>query len=456
MGDEIYSCFMEGLNSPPPISVRLNPYKNCSEVISSEFNYQPVPWCRNAYYLGIRPPFTMDPLLHSGTYYVQDASSMFLDQVLRQHINKPVLMLDLCAAPGGKTTVARTALPEGSLIIANEPIPIRAQILSENIQKYGHPDMIVTQNYPADHLNSGLTFDVILADVPCSGEGMFRKDEGAVREWSVKNVADCSRLQRDIVKTAWTMLRPGGLLIYSTCTFNLKENEENVKWMIEELGAEPLSVKVDNQWGILGSFMPNFNAPVYRFIPGFTKGEGLFMCVMKKNDVGTAQFKKKHKTDKRHDKRQKIVIPNNIISWLKDKEEYTFKLINGFIYAIPNQWEDIVDGLSCLKVIHAGVKLAQLKGKDYVPQTSLALSLALQIDSFPTCHLDYSSAIAYLRRESIVLPSSMPHGYVIMSYNGHPIGFSKNLGTRSNNLYPQEWKIRSSYVAEKWDFLVHK
>ena len=207
---------------------------------------------------------------------------MFVCHVLRQFVLEPVAMLDLCAAPGGKSTAARSILPEGSLLVSNEPITSRAQILLENITKWGWPDCIVTNNYPRDYRKAKAMFDVILCDVPCSGEGMFRKDPATISEWSPQNVEKCWRLQREIVADAWECLKSGGLLIYSTCTFNTKENEENVRWIMDTYEAEVLEIPTQPEWGITGSLLPDFNAPVYRFIPGITKSEGLFLCALRK------------------------------------------------------------------------------------------------------------------------------------------------------------------------------
>ena len=207
---------------------------------------------------------------------------MFITHVLRQFVKEPVAMLDLCAAPGGKSTAAITVLPEGSTLTSNEPIRSRYQILEENITKWGYNNCSVTNLYPRDFRKKKEKFDVILCDVPCSGEGMFRKDPNAINEWSLQNVEKCWRLQREIVADAWECLNPGGILIYSTCTYNTKENEENVRWIMEEYDAEILSVPTEPSWGITGSLLEGFEAPVYRFIPGFTRGEGLFMAVLRK------------------------------------------------------------------------------------------------------------------------------------------------------------------------------
>ena len=279
MGEERLNRFLEALDEESPTSIRMNPSKGSLTVGES------VPWCPEGYYLEGRPQFTFDPLFHAGCYYVQEAASMFVSHVLRQFVKEPVTMLDLCAAPGGKSTAARTVLPEGSLLVSNEPITTRAQILLENITKWGWKDCIVTNNYPRDYRKAKTCFDVILCDVPCSGEGMFRKDPGAISEWSLQNVEKCWRLQREIVTDAWECLVPGGLLIYSTCTYNIKENEENVRWIMEEYDAEMLEVPTDPSWGITGSLLEGFSAPVYRFIPGFTKSEGLFICALRKRGV---------------------------------------------------------------------------------------------------------------------------------------------------------------------------
>ena len=286
MGDERFERYLQSFEEDIPVSIRLNPQKRLEvrgqrlEVIDGE----QVPWCRNGYYLQKRPNFTFDPLFHAGCYYVQEAASMFLDEVLRQiYTAEPTLLcnsaLDLCAAPGGKSTLLRAALPDDCMLYSNEPISNRASILLENVTKWGYENHIVTNSYP----KSKQKFDLILCDVPCSGEGMFRKDEATILEWSPQNVEKCWQLQRDIVSDAWGCLNDGGLLIYSTCTFNTKENEENIRWILEEFDdASVVPIDVKPEWHITGSLLPGFDEPVYRFIPGITRSEGLFLCVLRK------------------------------------------------------------------------------------------------------------------------------------------------------------------------------
>ena len=448
----LVEALLKGLNQNPPVSVRLNPLKTKATLQDMPMAETEVPWCRGGYYLKQRLNFTFDPLLHAGLYYVQEASSMFLDQVMRQYIGtSPVTMLDMCAAPGGKSTVARAALPEGSLLFSNEPLRPRAQVLAENMQKFGHPDVIVTNNYAQDYAKSGIKFDVILTDVPCSGEGMFRKDPAAISEWSLQNVEKCWTLQRDIVEALWNCLKPGGLLIYSTCTFNTKEDELNVKHIAETFGAEVLTVNTEAKWHISGSQVADFPKPVCRFIPGLSKGEGLFMAVLKKpgSSEPQAQKAKDKKARRNKTERNKANAIKPDMGWIKDADNYQ-PVVNGTaVTAIPKAWKSVYDAAaSTLKIMSAGIKMGEIKGKDIIPTQALALSTALQRDAFTQVELNYSQAIAYLRKESITLPAGTPRGYALLCYRKHPIGFAKNIGNRANNLYPNEWKIKSSHIPE--------
>ena len=410
-GEERYNIFCKGLQQSSSVSIRLNPFKT-SETTQVADNLVPthVAWCAEGFYLNSRPNFTSDPLFHAGAYYVQEASSMFLSHVLRHLVRKPVALLDLCAAPGGKTTCARTAISDGSIVFSNEPINKRAQILAENVQKFGHSDVVVTNNFPRDYKKSKLEFDVIVADVPCSGEGMFRKDPQAIAEWSEQNVANCWKLQRSIIADIWDNLKPGGLLIYSTCTFNAHENEENIAWILSQYDAKLLEVPTENTWNITGSLIENplkegQPFPVYRFIPGFTQGEGLFMAIIKKGGTST-----------------------NLE---------------------PNAEKLVAEANKKLKVMAHGVKQGTTKGKKIIPDHSLALAINGDRSSYPNVEIDYETAIKYLRHEAIMLSAVAPKGIVTLTYRGHAIGFANNLGNRANNLYPQEWRIKSSHIPNE-------
>ena len=303
MGEERFNRFLGAFDEEAPVSIRVNPR------IAIDHSDSQVPWCSEGYYLQDRPQFTFDPLLHAGCYYVQEASSMFVTHVIRTVQSSQFTVqsskfqvqsskfkvqsaLDLCAAPGGKSTALRSVLPDDCVLISNEPMGTRAQILLENVTKWGGPNHIVTNNYPRDFRKSKLKFDLILCDVPCSGEGMMRRDPNAINEWSPQNVEKCWQLQREIVADAWECLNPGGLLIYSTCTYNTKENEENIQWILDNYDAQVLDIPVDPSWNITGSLLEGFNEPVYRFIPGITRGEGLFVCALRK--AGSSEPKPFH------------------------------------------------------------------------------------------------------------------------------------------------------------------
>ncbi len=396
MGDERFERYLHSFEEETPVSIRLNPRKPAGQPIDGE----EVPWCRHAYYLKQRPNFTMDPLFHAGCYYVQEASSMFLDEIVRQlsTFNFQLSTLDMCAAPGGKSTLLRSALPEESVLYSNEPIRNRASILAENVQKWGYPNHIVTNNYPKDYRKSKLRFDIILCDVPCSGEGMFRKDEATIREWNPQNVEKCWKLQREIVTDAWECLNEGGLFIYSTCTFNTKENEENIRWMLEEYDAKVLKVETKPEWNITGSLLEGFNEPVYRFIPGISRGEGLFICVLQKTSQNSS-----------HSSEQVLPKPGTTRS---------------------KAWNTSFQGLEQL-----------------VPSIGTNEKNA----SFPLVELSYPQAMAYLRHEALVLPEETPRGLVEVCFLGHPLGLAKNIGNRANNLYPKEWKIKTTYIPNEYE-----
>jgi 16S rRNA C967 or C1407 C5-methylase (RsmB/RsmF family)/NOL1/NOP2/fmu family ribosome biogenesis protein len=394
---------------------------------------EPVKWCETGFYLPERPLFTADPLFHAGAYYVQEASSMFVEQAIKQYINQPVNMLDLCAAPGGKSTHLSSLLPDGSLLVSNEINRSRAYILAENQIKWGNPNVVVTNNSPKDFEQLPAFFDSVLIDAPCSGEGMFRKDEGAIKEWSPENVRMCAERQREILLSVWDSLKTGGILIYSTCTYNREENEENVRWIIQELGAEFLPLKVEKEWGITESELG------YRFYPHKTKGEGFFLSVMRKTSETQRQTRIKKEKKSTKIQQEVLSLKNNILK----PDEWVLLQSNSHIQAFPTAKAEEMEFLEKkLKVLHIGITLAEQKGKDFIPDISLALSKYIDKSQFNTVEVDKKTAILFLQKETIELPSAAEKGYVLLTYQHLPIGLVKNIGNRSNNLYPQEWRIR--------------
>lgn len=454
LGKEGFERLASALGDEQPVSIRLNDKLPATDTASFT---DVVPWCPSGRYLKKRLTFTFDPLFHAGAYYVQEASSMFLEQVLRQFVTEPVTMLDLCAAPGGKSTHALSTLPEGSLLVSNEISRPRAYILAENMMKWGQPNCIVSNNGPADFNNLENIFDVLLTDMPCSGEGMFRKDQGAIDEWSSSNVTMCAQRQWDIIGQCWPCLRPGGLLIYSTCTFNTLENEENVWRIAQDLGAEILEVKTEPDWNITGNLWSGHSFPVYRFLPGTTRGEGFFMAVLRKNGV----YRRKDKSNKSNKAKKLPSIPNirdlmtKANSWITCNDSYRLTTDGKTIAAFAKQHQATAELLSKeLHLMHRGVTIGEIKGRDLIPSQSLAQSKLLCPTAFASQPIGYTQAIAYLRHENIVLDATAPRGCVLLTYHGLPLGFVKNMGNRTNNLYPQEWRIRSGYNPDEISQLI--
>jgi len=440
---EEYTNFESALQEESPVSIRVNKTKSFLHNETMD-----VPWCSSGFYLGERLTFTFDPLFHAGCYYVQEASSMFVEQIIRNYVTEPTVALDLCAAPGGKSTHLRSLLPEGSFLVANEVIRNRSQILAENLIKWGHPDVAVTNNDPADFSDLGTLFDLILTDVPCSGEGMFRKDPGAIEEWSPENVTICYQRQRRIIADIWSALKPGGILIYSTCTYNLMEDEENIEWIKKELGAESLSVDVPQEWGITGN-LAGTDTPVYRFLPHKTKGEGFFLAALRK--LGDDEIQPmRTKSSKKNKKEKPLEIPQQAKLWLQHPEDFNIERRGDFIVACRKNNAELINLLyQQLRVVHSGIIIGEVKGKDLIPHQSLAMSNELNTNEFSSCELTYEQAISYLRKEAIVLDATVPKGYLLLQYKNVPLGFVKNIGNRANNLYPQEWRIRSGYLPEE-------
>lgn len=441
LGEADYHDLETALGTPPPVSIRLNPAKLTGRPVASD----PVAWCRNGYYLPGRCAFTFDPLLHAGIYYVQEAASMFLEHVIRNCITTPVKCLDLCAAPGGKTTLLAASLPAGSLLVGNEAIRSRSLVLAENTAKWGNPDTWITNDDPETLGRLTRFFDVIVADVPCSGEGMFRKDPESTAEWSAAHVALCAARQRRIIHDVWNALAPGGLLVYSTCTYNTEENEENVRWISEELGAEAVAVPVPAGWNIAGPL--KYNAPVFRFLPHRTRGEGFFLAVLRKADDSAANPLLSAPRKKEKGK-SAPPPPATVCERLQNPGDFVCEADRSgerFRAVSRQHYPDYRLLTEQLHPVRAGILLGEAKGKDWQPSQELALSTALRPDAFPTVEIDWDTAIRYLRKEAVALPGNPEKGYVLLTYRQAPLGFVKHLGNRSNNLYPAEWRIRTTY-----------
>ena len=414
-------------DQPSSVSIRLNPFKKgCS------LTGRAVPWNPYGIFLEQRPVFTLDPLFHAGAYYVQDSSSMFVGYMFREMIKerpasktRPFRVLDLCAAPGGKTTDLAASLRQhfgdDFLLVANEVMKARVGVLADNVALWGDPNVVVTSDDPKAFASMPGYFDVIVTDVPCSGEGMFRKDEEAQRQWSEDNVSLCEARQKRILADVWPALAEGGVLIYSTCTFNRYENDGNVGWVASELGA----------YVVDGNLAANFSGIIrtgngYSLVPGHVEGEGQYCAAL----VKTSGLTFNGSYGSRGDGRSRVTAPADGLEGLMTVN-MKYGLKGDVVVAVPEH----------LHVVSAGCAVGMMKGKIFVPGADLALSIMLDKGAFPACEVDHRTALAYLHRDAVILPDS-EKGYVLVCHQGQPLGLVKNLGNRCNSLHPQSRRIR--------------
>ena len=427
------------LEAPSPVSVRYNPYK-----ITDEAPGRAVPWCRYGRYLKERPSFTLDPAFHCGAYYVQEASSMFIGHLYEQAMARigrnrdaGLRILDLCAAPGGKTTLLATLAGLENIVVANEVIRARAMTLADNVRKWGLGNVVVTNNDPAHFVGLQEYFDVIAVDAPCSGEGMFRKDLQAREQWSPENVRLCAQRQRRILSDIWGSLKPGGILLYSTCTFNRTEDEENIAWLVDQYDCEPIEVELDPAWGIVRS--EEAGICTFRFYPHRVEGEGFFAAVLHKADG-----KVRLRTPK---PRRTILVPlprpaaTVVGRWFGQPEHMCFAQAGDNIYGYYGESYPMVKVLSeSLSVVYSGVLAGQLFGGKLRPEHPLALFHDLAQDSAPSVRLGLEEARQYLRKQEIDV-SLLQEGINLVRYGELPLGWIKRIGHRANNMYPKELRI---------------
>lgn len=423
-------ALFRALESAPETGVRLNSRKLSSVSFPGA---EPVNWCPVGLHLPERPVFTLMPQLHAGAFYVQDPSSMIHREIVSRLVSGPSVLVDFCASPGGKTTAAIDALPDGSVVIANEFEPSRVGALKENIVKWGCPHVAVTNSSTAAFRSLAGCVDIALVDAPCSGEGMMRKDVDARRQWTDGLVARCAALQREIVADAVESLKPGGCLIYSTCTFNRTENEDMLDFMADEFGLESVDLRFPAEWGILPGLS---DRSACRFMPHATRGEGLFVAVMRKPDGLPAREPRRQKPV-----RLKTAVPGTDL--LERPGDFEFSLQGNVVKAVKPQLSSLLSMLpKRTKTVACGVEIGEQKGRDFIPSAALALSTAYRRGAFPEVELAEDEVLAYLRRDVLTLPSDAPRGICLVCYDGLPLGWVKNLGNRANNLYPQAWKIR--------------
>ena len=419
-----------------PTSIRINPFKSAKIKTDEQ-----VPWCPDGYYLDTRPSFTFDPLFHAGCYYVQEASSMFIGHILKfiKPDGEPVRILDLCAAPGGKSTLINSAMNPDDLLVANEIIKTRVPVLGDNLSRWGTANTIVTNNDPKDFTRLKSFFDIILVDAPCSGSGMFRKDPAAMNEWSDANVELCHQRQERILADIYPCLKEGGHLIYSTCSYSHQENEDILDWLCDTFELESLQIPIYKEWGIVETQSITQKAWGYRFYPEQVKGEGLFAaCLRKTGDSGELLgFKNKEQ--------QKLVAKeiDLIKGYINNPTEFYYFKANDDWMAIYRQHIESLNILQRnLYIKKSGVRIGKLAGKDLIPDHELALSIIINKDAVLQTELDKDQAIQYLRRENIDITTA-DKGWSLMNFEGQPLGWAKLLPNRINNYYPKEIRIFS-------------
>ena len=432
-----FPAFEQSLTNETPVSIRLNPAKptgllNINKLV-------PVLWCAEGFYLPQRPVFTLDPLFWAGAYYVQEASSMLLVEAMRQIVkpNYAPKVLDLCAAPGGKSTLLASALPSNSLLVCNEVIRTRVPILRENLEKWGFPNVAITNHDPEDFQKLSSFFDIVLVDAPCSGEGLFRKDPDAVQHWSPDAVAMCSARQKRILSQAAPLVDDGGWLIYSTCTYNDHENCENVKFLTEN-GFRNYPLMIPAEWGIVE--VETEGTVGYQCYPHRVRGEGFFMSVFRKTGFTT-----KNSLNARHFKTINPERPKQAAqaaTWLANPADFSiWNKPNGDVMALPKSLEKnmlILD--NALHNKGFGLELGQFKGSDFVPSHALALSTAISRD-LPGIDFLEDDALRYLKKENLIL-AEPAKGWLLARYDGLNLGWMKAVGNRVNNYLPNQWRVR--------------
>lgn len=413
-----------------PVSIRLNPNKPVSSFTAFPGPLQKVPWSSTGFYLSSRPSFTFDPLFHAGCYYVQEASSMFLEQALKQlaDLSVPLKLLDLCAAPGGKSTHLHSLISKESLLVSNEVVRGRGHVLRDNIIKWGTENVIVTHSDPVQFSALENYFDVIVVDAPCSGSGLLRKDPSAADEWSEQNVQLCSRRQQRIISDIWPALKQNGILIYATCSYSPEENEYIGKWILNNLEALHCPLHTEPGWGIIEAGVG------YRCWPYSVEGEGFFLACFRKKDGDEHQSGRNRIKIDHSNNRETGILQN----WLKEKR-FFFKH-ESLAYAWPEQQAaDLGYLLDKLRVSYSGVYMGELIREKLVPAHALAMS-PLTSGEVTRTELDAPASIRYLQRKDLQFPVAQK-GWQLVTFNDQPLGWINVLSNRINNYYPVELRI---------------
>jgi 16S rRNA C967 or C1407 C5-methylase (RsmB/RsmF family)/NOL1/NOP2/fmu family ribosome biogenesis protein len=452
--EDEYDDFISALNEEPIVSVRTNPKKPNNRFSNNEV----IPWCKYGYYIEEKPQFVFDPIIHAGGYYVQEASSMIFPNAI--DFSKPLKVLDLCAAPGGKSTLLESFLNEDSIIYSNELVGKRARILEENIIKWGSEKFVITSNRTDDYKHFSGYFDVVLVDAPCSGEGMFRKNSNAIQQWSETKPFKCSVDQRNILDDAVFLVKNGGILIYSTCTYSLEENEQIVQWFYNKYESilEPWKLKLPKNTGISEKAIKHKDENsqnVYKCFPHKVEGEGMFISAFRVKNSAESSIGNKKKPPKQN-------IPAAVLNEVQyfieiNPSKEIIHIEENQIYLLPKMYfEDVKTAFSKLNVLNAGINLGSVNFKTgkFIPSHNLAMSLKVK-PGFPFLELSKENALRFLKKEDLqdINFQKLPLGWILAKYEGLNLGWLKSNGKRLNNLYPKEWKIRKELPETFTEFI---
>lgn len=441
LGAEECQALCAALDTPATVAIRLHPDKASTAAAGA----RPIAWSDGGYYLDERPSFTTDPAFHAGAYYVQEPSSQFVGYLLRPIVERTprLRLLDLCAAPGGKSTLYSSLVGCDGLVVANEINRQRAAVLADNVRKWGVGNVAVTNNDPAHFAGFEQWFDVVAVDAPCSGEGMFRKTPEARDEWNDGSAAMCAERQLKILQDIWPTLRADGTIIYSTCTFNRTEDEGLLERFSEWVGEDELEaadeVSVGDDWGIVCGRVGVWQT--FRFMPHRAEGEGFFAAIARKssNAGGKSRNPKSRKTIFSAPDKKSVA---ELERWVKEPKQMKWAAINDTYYGYYSSHADDMRVLAeSMTVIHSGVCMGQIfKGK-LKPEHSLAMFTGLNTSAIPMVEVGRDMALDYLRRSDIGVTEQMVEGINLLCYEGLPLGWIKRVGNRSNNLYPNSLRI---------------
>lgn len=448
---ESYQSLLDSYDQPESKGIRTNTLKLEPDELANKlpFETQAVNWCKEGFYIDhtVRPG--KNPYYYTGLYYVQEPTAMAAVEVLDPKPGDWVL--DLCAAPGGKSTQIGARLQGIGLLVANELVNSRAGILSTNIERMGMANAIVTNEFPERLVDSFYeSFDKILVDAPCSGEGMFRKDPGALADWSLERVDRCMGKQEKILESAHRLLKPGGVLVYSTCTFSPEENEQIIEAFIEKYRYTLQTIELP---GITDHGRVDWTrkqqqeiTKTLRIMPMTVKGEGHFIAKLIKSegiaeaiDVKQGYPKSRLKKATRTDLQDyRDFAKNNLQAEFYQKIEDRLYLLGDHLYAIPAAIE--LERIANLKLLRTGLDLGTFKKNRFEPSYALAMALKLSQAKNSIDLNDEDLAYQYLKGEALNLQA--PKGWVLVGYDGYPLGFGKASEGLIKNHYPKGLRIR--------------